>query len=136
MAFNGYFFKFGSTILPNEYIAWEGANSAPDQRTEAEAWTNANNELVRSTYSKYRSKIEFNTRENLTDLDIANIFTIMHESLLNEVEQKYSINYWDDKTGGYKTGNFYLVDPQFQYKYIDNEGRLHYKSIKFSFVEY
>lgn len=135
--FAGYLLKFGSKELPNKYIVWEGVTTSPDMRTEAEAWRNANNELQRSTYTKYTSKIEFNTREGLTDDDIAEMYKIMSTSLENEVEQKYKITYWDDKTGTYKSGSFYLSDPSFKIKKIvESPPQIIYKSIRFAFIEY
>lgn len=135
MAFAGYLYKFGSRELPLRYIQWEGVNANPNQRTEAEAWTNSNNELVRSTYTRTRSKLVITFREGLTDTDYGNIFSIMSSGLQNATERKYTITYWSDDTFSYKTGSFYLANPQFAYKKV-TENSIIYKSVSFSFVEY
>ena len=136
MAFQGYLYKFGANILPaKRYLKWQGVKANPNQRTEKEAFTNANNTLVRSTYAKTRSKLNITFRAGLTDSDYSDIFTIMRGGLQNATERKYSITYWNDESMSYKTGVFYLADPEFSYKQIGDDF-IKYDEITFSFIEY
>jgi hypothetical protein len=138
MSFSGYLLKFGTSTLPNKYFNWGGVKSTPDQRTEKEAFTNANNELVRSTYTKYRTKIEITLKPKLNNEQVEQIFKIMKSGLVNAVEQKYQINYYDDKEFKYKTGYFYMPDPTFPIVQIieGNNPSIIYDSISISFIEY
>jgi hypothetical protein len=136
--FQGYLLKFGSTVFPHEYLA-QGTVFTPKQRTEAEAYRDANNDLHRVTIDNHKSKLEITTLPITLDQKIE-IETAMRAGLQNSVERKYTITYWNDdpesqNSNNYATGSFYLSDVSYTHKRIES-GTIHYESVKYTFVEY
>ena len=59
---------------------------------------------------------------------------IMKSGLINEVERKYRVTYWNDETNTYTTGEFYVPDIEFKRKRIEN-GTIYYGPIRIALVE-
>lgn len=133
--FQGYLLKFGDTVFPHEYLDMDACTSTPNQRTEADAWTDANNLLHRETYAKYRTKEEYQTINDLSLDEKIEIQDIMRSGLINEKERKYRVTYWNDETNTYTTGEFYVPDTEFKRNRIEN-GTIYYGPIRIALIEY
>ena len=133
--FQGYLLKFGSEVFPNKYFDFDNQASTPNQRAEAEAYVDANNELHRITLPKYRTKIEYNTVDNLSLADKIAIQNVLSQGLINSVQRKYLVTYWNDETNSYETSNFYIPDTTFQIKMITADNII-YRSFKLILIEY
>ena len=136
--FQGWLLKFGNTVFPHEYLAQDTAFT-PKQRTEAEAYRDANNDLHRVTIDNHKSKIEITTLPITLDQKIE-IEAVMRAGVENAVERKYQITYWNDdpesdNSNNYSTGDFYLADVTYTHKHIVRNN-IYYDSIKYTFVEY
>lgn len=131
--FKGYLLKFGNTEFPHKYLA-QSPTFAPNQRTEAEAYRDANNDLHRVTISNYKSKLEFSTIPvNLEEkMEIQNC---MAAGLIDSVQRKYRVTYWNDEDNEYKTGMFYVPDVKFNPRKITSD-TIEYDGISFSLIEY
>ena len=133
--FQGYLLKFGSEVFPNKYLDFDNQASTPNQRAEAEAYVDANNELHRITLPKYRTKIEYNTIDDLSLADKIAIQDVMFKGLVDAVQRKYLVTYWNDETNSYETSNFYIPDTTFQIKMITADNII-YRSFKLILIEY
>ena len=133
--FQGYLLKFGSEVFPNKYLDFDNQASTPNQRAEAEAYVDANNELHRITLLKYRTKIEYNTIDDLSLADKIAIQDVMFKGLVDAVQRKYLVTYWNDETNSYETSNFYIPDTTFQIKKITADNII-YRSFKLTLIEY
>lgn len=133
--FQGYLLKFGSEVFPNKYFDFDNQTSTPNQRAEAEAYVDANNELHRITLPKYRTKIEYNTIDDLSLADKIAIQDVMSKGLVDAVQRKYLVTYWNDETNSYETSNFYIPDTTFQIKKITADNII-YRSFKLTLIEY
>ena len=133
--FQGYLLKFGDTEFPNNYLDFDNQASTPNQRTEAEAYVDANNELHRITLPKYRTKIEYNTIDNISLADKIAIQNVLSKGLIDSVQRKYLVTYWNDETNSYETSNFYIPDTTFQIKKITADNII-YRSFKLTLIEY
>ena len=133
--FQGYLLKFGSEVFPNKYLDFDNQASTPNQRAEAEAYVDANNELHRITLLKYRTKIEYNTIDDLSLADKIAIQDVMFKGLVDAVQRKYLVTYWNDETNSYETSNFYIPDTTFQIKKITADNII-YRSFKLILIEY
>ena len=133
--FQGYLLKFGSEVFPNKYLDFDNQASTPNQRAEAEAYVDANNELHRITLPKYRTKIEYNTIDDLSLADKIAIQDVMFKGLVDAVQRKYLVTYWNDETNSYETSNFYIPDTTFQIKKITADNII-YRSFKLTLIEY
>ena len=133
--FQGYLLKFGSEVFPNKYLDFDNQASTPNQRAEAEAYVDANNELHRITLLKYRTKIEYNTIDDLSLSDKIAIQNVLSQGLIDSVQRKYLVTYWNDETNSYETSNFYIPDTTFQIKKITADNII-YRSFKLTLIEY
>lgn len=138
--FKGYLIKFNSTgntsTFPHEYLA-QKPTITPYQRTEAEAYRDANNDLHRVTINNHKSKLEFTTIPGLTLEQKTQLETDMLQGRINAVERKYYLQYWNDDIDveGYEWGYFYLADVSYTIRKI-NSNTIVYDSITYTFVEY
>lgn len=134
--FKGYYLKFGNTIFPHKYLAQE-PTLTPNQRTEAEAYRDANNDLHRITIDNYKTKMEFTTIEGLTIEDKLIIQNAMDSGLINQVERKYRVTYWNDEINDYSTGDFYIPDVSYVPHHIDRYRQtIVYNPVSFTLIEY
>lgn len=134
--FKGYILKFGNTVFPQKYLA-QNPTFTPYQRTEAEAYRDANNDLHRVTIDNHKTKIEFSTIPEITLEQKIEIENAMKSGLLNEVERKYRVTYWNDDINGYVTGDFYISDISYNYVKVNTiKNTLVYDSISYTLIEY
>jgi hypothetical protein len=134
MAYEGYLIAFGGYILPNSYLIQKGYSTTPNQRTELSATRDNNNYLCRVTSPNHKTTIKLTTGV-LHLSDKLAIQSIMAKGLVNEVERKYSVTYYNDETDSYSTGFFYM--PDVTYPVIDTLGNdIIYSSISFELIEY
>lgn len=139
--FRGYLLKFGTKQLLNKYIEYKSYKVTPDQRLEIEAFRDANYLLHRVTSPNYKTKIEFNTRGNMSGEEKVALFNEMKNGLVNEQQRKYNIQYWDMEKEQYITSatGFYMPDIQFTIKKITDDGensKIVYEPIRIAFIEY
>lgn len=135
-AFEGWLLKFGDTILPNNFIAYDDYTCTPNQRTELDAYRNLNNLLRRDTSENYKTKIEFNTRPLYLPEKIQ-MQAVFANGLLVEKERKYRVTYWNDEENAYKTGEFYMPDVDFKIINVDEENNtILYNKMRFALIEY
>lgn len=131
--YKGYLLKFGDTVFPHKYLA-QNPKFTPNQRTEAEAYRDANNDLHRITINNHKSKLEITT----LDLDLdekLEVETAMKRGLMNEVERKYTIEFWNDEENTYNQGDFYMTDTDYSPRKI-TDSTIFYDPITYTFVEY
>lgn len=132
--YQGYLLMIGKRKFPMKYIAASTYISSPNQRTELKAYTNAQNKLIRQTSSRYRSKVEFETPPLFLD-ELEEIRQMINQALINAVERKVSVKYWNDEDLVYKTMICYAPDIDYKIKGTLN-GTLLYEPIRFAFIEY
>lgn len=136
--FQGWLLKFGNTVFPHKYLAQDPVFT-PKQRTEAEAYRDANNDLHRVTIDNHKTRFEIETLPITLDEKIE-IETAMRAGLQNAVERKYFVRYWNDDpesddSNDYSSGFFYLTDVSYTHRHFDRT-TIYYDSIKYTFVEY
>jgi hypothetical protein len=133
-SFQGYFLKFGGSVLPNKFLAYNDYSATPNQRTEIEAYRDLNNLLHRDTSPNFKAKIDFNTRPMWLP-DKIEMQSVFKSGLVNKAQRKYKVTYWDDEENAYKTGVFYM--PDIEYKPIRVVGNnILYNKIRIALIEY
>lgn len=137
--FQGYIIKFGSTEFPHKYLA-KNPVFTPQRRTEAEAYRDANNDLHRVTIDNHKSTLDIELLPGLTLEEKIIVESAMNGGLLNTVQRKYNITFWNDDPCGayannYISGDFYLADVSYSYEKITSSTII-YDKIKYKFVEY
>lgn len=134
--FKGYFLKFGDTIFPHKYLA-QGNEATPFQRTEAEAYRDGNNDLHRVTFGNHKSTFKITTIPGITLEEKIELENVMSRGLLDSIQRKYQVEYWNDDIGvnDYSTGDFYIPNPTFSRTKIVNN-TIVYDSLTYEFIEY
>lgn len=139
MAYNGYLIKLGGSsgqILPNRFIAIENYSCTPNQRMESKANRAVTGLLHRTTVEHTATKIEFTT-PMLTNVELAELNTMLRTHFSNTLERKITIQYYDQETDTYKTGECYMPDVQYKIMRIDKDtNTVYYEGIRYAFIEY
>lgn len=137
MAFEGYLLKFGDTILPNKYLYYESYSATPNQRTEIEAYRDDyTQELFRTTSEGLKTKIEAQIKPMWLE-DKLEYMDIIENGLVDKLQRKYEITYWNDEDASYSTGYFYIPDTQFSIYLVDADKKsILYNAFKLTLIEY
>ena len=126
--------KFGDTWLPEELLMSDGWQPVPNQRTELQAFRDANINLHRVTSANYKTSLTITlTPMNKTDKE--RVQAIIKSGMVNEIERKVLVTYWNDEDNQYKTGYFYIPDISFQTLGFFG-GERWYKSVTIQLIEY
>ncbi len=138
--FKGYILMFGSDEKGasrfQHYLA-QNPTFTPNQRTEAEAYRDADNNLHRVTIDNHKTKIEFSTISDITLEEKQEFESIMRSGLIDSVQRKYRVTYWNDDINAYKSGDFYIADTSYSIVKVDTKANtLKYDSISYTLVEY
>lgn len=130
--YKGYLLKFGSQIVPNNYFC--EYSSTPDQRLDSDAERDNTGYLQRSTLPSGKTSIKFSTHILHLDEKIA-LQNIINNSIINTVQRKCMVEFWDDETNTYKTSYFYI--PDIEYVIMDaDDTDITYQPISFELIEY
>lgn len=143
MAFAGYLIKLkkisqndSDEELPLEYMAVDSYDATPNQRMEVKANRAVTGKLVRNNVAHTATKIEFETPP-CTNREAVALNTLLQAHFTNTLERAISIEYYDNETDSYKTGDFYMPDTQYKISRIDNVANIiYYDKIRYAFIEY
>lgn len=136
--FNGWLIKFGSTALPNDYLLLEGWETTPSQRVEIDAYRDGNNLLHRETSQNFKTKITLAVRGLKLDEKIQ-FQQIINAGMIDNVQRKVNVTYWNDETNQYVTSptGFYIPDIKWQIQRInEKENQIYYKDFSITLIEY
>ncbi len=136
--FRGYLLKATATgqIFPHKYIALESYMSEPNHREEIKAYRDDNTRnLTRVTAEGTKTSLSFTTRPNLHLSEVEEIQAFFTNAESIALERKINIEYWNDESHTYETGDFYRPDIKFQIKQISNDDII-YKDLTISLIEY
>lgn len=137
MSFEGYLLKFGNVVLPNKYLYYDSYSATPNQRTEIEAYRDDyTQELFRTTSEGVKTKIEATIKPMWLE-DKMEYMDIIKNGLVDKLQRKYEVTYWNDEDASYSTGHFYIPDTQFSIHRIDTEkNSMLYNAFKLTLIEY
>ena len=133
MAYAGYLLRVNGTIFPNSWIKMDGYEPTPHQEADEDSYVDGNGFLHRSVAPHDRTKIDFNTVSKLSLTEKQQIQAIIPTSKVSRI--KLTLEYWDDDTNTYQTGEFYA--PPITYPIHDaGATTIVYNSIRIAFIEY
>lgn len=134
--FKGWLLKFGTVVLPNTFMEMDGWSATPNQRTELEAYRDANVLLHRETSGSYKTKITITVREmNLTEKTAFQ--NVVNGAMLSMKERKISLSYWNDETNDYSSGVFYIPDIVYKIHLVDEKNNdIEYAGFSLTMIEY
>lgn len=126
MAFQGYLIKIDGRVLPVKYIAKYKAT--PNQQQDKDSYQDSTGKLHREVLPHRRTKIDFTTRYLWLEDKIA--FQSFFGGRIT-----IAVEYWNDETNNYETGEFYVPDIEFEiYRIVGNDAE--YMPIRVALIEY
>lgn len=135
MAFDGTFITVGSDIIPNKFIVMDTYKCTPDQRQDVDSYRDLNQDLHRTVSPHYKSIVQFSTKAGLNETRLRELIHLIQSNYIIAKERKVHLRYFNPDTGGYGSGDFYWVQPNYQI--IKAEGtELFYNSMELKFIEY
>ncbi|MFW5669280.1 MAG: DUF6711 family protein [Acetivibrio ethanolgignens] len=138
MNFEGWLLKFGNVTLPNSFLLADGWESTPNQRTEINAYRDANILLHRETSPNYKTKITITLREmNLAEMSA--LREVIKQATVNEQERKIALTYWNDETLEYTEAitKVYMPDVTYKIHRVDEVKKdIEYDSFTMTFIQY
>lgn len=129
MAFNGYLLKIGTSIFPSSFIQLDTYKSTPNQILDLDSYTDSNGILHRNILPARATKIEFNTPILTLDRKMA------LQALLPSSRVKFTLQYWNDDTNSYKTGDFYIPDITYEIK-RHTSNNIWYNPVRIAMIDY
>lgn len=139
MAYNGYLIKLGGesgTAFPMRYIKIDSYDSTPDQRMESKSNRSVTGFLQRTTVAHTATKIEFDTPA-VDNTQLSEINALIRWNMSDLHQRNITLQYYDQETDSYKTGNFYMPDAKYSIHHIDNNtNTVIYNPVHYAFIEY
>ena len=125
-----YLFKFGTYIIPEEYIAEGGYDIKPNQRQDLDPFTDQFGVTHRNALQHTKTDIELTIRPlKWTDFQTLVSNLVSNYSIINERDAQ--CEYLDLETFTMKTGHFYL-DPSCQFKIKKLNDRMDAFTLRFT----
>jgi hypothetical protein len=134
MAYNGYLLKAGSDEIPLSFIRYDTYHIQPKQRQDLDPYRDVNGVLHRNVVENMPSVIEFNT-PTLYANQLQSFLNIIRGNYSSSKERKLEITYYNPETDSYKSGEFYMAQPDFSIKQII-DGKIMYNEMTINFIEY
>ena len=133
----GYLLRRGDgTAFPHRYIKLDSYSTTPNIREEVKAYRDDySRDLYRITATGTKSKISFETSDNLTLQDAYNIQNFFYAGEDIHLERKISITFWNMEYFRYDTAYFYRPDIEFKVRDIE-DGDMTVRSLTITLVEY
>lgn len=134
MAYNGYLLKVGDYKIPLGYIAAE-SYSAYRNIQDLDSYRDGNGKLHRTALSHVPNKVEFDTRNMLTNLQFADLMGNIKKNYKNIGERKATVTLYIPETDSYITQDMYMADIQPQmYGVFDDV--IKYMPVRIAFIGY
>lgn len=137
--FNGRLIAVGGKDIPKEYIQYNNYEATPNQRQDVDSQRDLNQDLHRNVSPHYKSVVKFTTRP-LFEYQVRDLMdNYIRASYIDEKERKLEVEFFDPETGEYFSGEYYLVQPKFPIRVIEDRGNgltIKYDPIDFEFIQY
>lgn len=137
MAYAGYLLKVGNYEIDGTYYIGYDKYSCTVNVQDLDSFRNADGVLVRNALDHYAVKLEFETRENLTNSDIATFFGNIRSNFTVAKERKATVTAYVPEFDTYVTQDMYMADPQFKIKKIEPVTNvIKYEPVRVAFIGY
>lgn len=137
MSFNGTLLTVGDYDIDGTYYINYKSYSVTHQIQDLDSFRNANGVLVRNALDHVPIKIEFETRENLTNIDMGEFWGNIRSNFNVPKERKATVTAYVPELDDYVTQDMYIPDPQFKIKRITPDTNIiYYESIRIAFIGY
>lgn len=138
MAFKGYYIKFikgeDTWKLPLSYMFVNSWESNPLKVQDLDPYYDANGLLHRNPVEHTSATLRFSTPPMFMKQK-EEFMSKLRSMMTNTFRRDFTLEYYNDETGNYDTGDFYMVEPSFGASKNTSNGIL-YNSIDIEFIKY
>lgn len=135
--FEGWIIKFGERELPVELLAPSSYDVEPEKRKIINEFRNADNLNFWDVHKNRKAVIEFSTKMGLHQKDVETIQEIFKAGLLNEIEGKYKVQFWNPHKAAYQKAEMRMDDIKYPMRKVDTRNKdIIYDSFLITLTEY
>lgn len=134
MAYEGYLIKVGDYKIPHSYIGAE-SYSAVKNTQDLDSYRDGDGLLHRDALEHTPYKVEFETRNMLTNTEFAILMKNIKKNFINTSEKKASVTIYLPEEDDYVTQNMYMPDINVPL-YSATVEEVKYKPIRLAFIGY
>ena len=134
LAFQGYYYKVGDWIIPMSCVAIKSVEHTPIIMLDLDSYNDADGTLHRTVLDKHGAKLEFTTPPMHIKAK-EQFMTKLREQFIDKKARKVQLEYYNDETGNYDTGIFYVPDFVFHPLFNTPTGIV-YDGIRVAFISY
>lgn len=138
MAYQGFLIKVGEYTIPLNMIQYDSYKpyiSVQDLDSYPDANGRLHRTVVRGFMDDAPAKVEFNTRNNMTNDDFASLMASIHSQFTNVAERKSTVMMFIPEYNDYVTQEMYMPDVQPTINRII-DGVIYYDPIRLAFIGY
>lgn len=136
--YNGKLIYIGedSFPFPNDYI-YKGSYRTGTKTQDVNSKLQNNYVLRRNVAEHTRATIDFSLPSGMTNEVFPDIYKMFEDRFIVLKEKDVMITYYVPEHDRYRTGRFYMADPEFVIDHTDDVRNIvTYAAVNFSFVEY
>ena len=135
MAYAGYLIKVGDYEIPTDRLISAQSYKATLSVQDLDSYRDANGVLHRTALEHRVNKIEFETRNMLTNTEMAELFGNIANYYTVPAERKFVGTFYVPELDDYVSQNMYIADPSFNI-YGIFDGVIKYKPTRIAFIAY
>lgn len=135
MAFKGYFIQVGSWKIPLSYMAINTITNNPYKVMDSDPYYDGNGLLHRNPVSHTSADLKFSTPV-MTMSEKETFMSKLRAQLTDKKRRDCKVTFYNDETGEYETGDFYLAEPTFSPSTNSVGGEILYNPIELEFIKY
>lgn len=136
MAYSGYLLRVGNyTIDGTKYINYSDYK-VTQQIQDLDSYRDAKGVLHRTALEHAPIKVEFSTREGLTNDEVGEFMGAIRSNYTNRAERRAVVSVFVPELNDYITQDMYMPDPQFSIKSIDRNNVIKYNTTRIAFIGY
>lgn len=135
MSYQGYLIKVGGYPIDTERFIQAKSYSVTRNIQDLDSYRDANGVLHRTALDHVPIKVEFDTRNMLTNVEMAELFSNIRSNFSVTKERKASVTLYVPELDDYITQDMYTPDPKIQiYGIFDDV--IKYNSTRIAFIGY
>lgn len=135
MAYQGWLIKVGNYTISTKDIISADTYNVTYNSQDLDSYRDADGILHRQALPHYVGKIEFETRNMLTNEQMGAFMRAIESQYINSTERKATVTFYCPEVDDYRTQEMYMADPQFKI-YGNYGGVIHYQKVRFAFIAY
>lgn len=137
MAFNGYLLKIGDFKITGVGLIKYESYDVTREVQDMDSYRDAVGVLHRNALGHVPIKVNMETLDNLTNVEVNELFTNIARNYTNALERKANVEVYVPETDEYITQEMYIAGPTLKIRSIDLEDNLiHYTSFKLTLIGY